>query len=121
MVMTIRFLGGISPLRPYAVWWDEGFELHHTQAGGGPLAGEPLQGPYWVMRSEVWHYLGELKPVNVLGFSWRAAKWKISGRRMPFRMMANNGRIEFPKDPPPIIWLSRKSDALLMKLTLGNG
>jgi hypothetical protein len=103
-------------LRPYRVEWREAYSKHQTQAGGGPLRGEELQGPFYVMRPRVQHFLEALPAASFLGIPYKACFYIYKTGRIPFTLVAHNGRLVEPYTPPPF-YMARKADALMLKLT----
>lgn len=108
-----------DPIYPYSVKWSGAYELHYTQAGGGPLVGEPAQGPFYVMKSKVQHYLKDLPKARFLWVKRPACLYQYQTRRFGFRMLASNGKLVNPY-PVPAILMARKSDALMLKLACGG-
>lgn len=102
-------------LRPYRVEWRDAYSKHQTQAGGGPLNGEELQGPFYVMRSKVQNYLEDLPKASLLGFRYSACYYIYVTKRIPFTLIADRGRIICGTPPPPF-YMARKADALMLKL-----
>ena len=108
-----------DPLYPYSVKWEDAYRLHHTQAGGGPLAGKEAQGPFYVMEPKVQHFLEGLPEASFIFIKRPASLYQYRTRRFGFRMMASNGKLVNPY-PFPAILMARKSDALMLKLACGG-
>ena len=107
-------------LRPYRVDWSEAYAKHQTQAGGGPLRGEELQGPFYVMRSKVQNFLVNLPEASFFGISYKACDYVYQTRRVDFSTAPGPYGGKIIAGPPPPFYMARKADALMLKIACGG-
>jgi hypothetical protein len=100
------------PLRPWRIVAPEVYSLHHTSRNGM----NPDNPFYSMNNGTVAEWLSGLPAVTFMGLTRKAARFTYTGPRMPFSMVASGGKLKMYGDPPPI-WLARRRDALLFKLT----
>lgn len=100
---------------PYRVEWQDAYKLHHTQAISGPIEYHTTQGPYYVMRSSVQHFIEDLPRVGRL-FKRKACVYQYHTGRLPFSLRSTADGIQLYRPPPPL-YMARKADALMLKLT----
>lgn len=103
-----------DPLYSYKVDWNDAYRLYHTQAVRGPIDQHKMQGPFYVMRATVQHYLEDLPEVKIFGISMPACRYQYKTGRLPMAVLPDQNIDMVP--PPPSILMARKSDALMLKL-----
>ena len=113
--MKVSWRPWCNALRPYRVVSHELYSQHSTS-----WVGTNYSGTFWLMNhSEIAKWLAELPPQRFLFFKWKAAHFVDNGPTKPFQISTFKGVIHTSGDPP-VIWMARKSDILLLKLTWGG-
>lgn len=104
-----------NPLYPYRVEWEDAYKLHHTQAVFGTLENHKMQGPFYVMRASVQHFIEDLPKASQLGKKYPAVKYRYKTDRQPFAPRSTSDGLKIAP-PPPVLFFARKGDALMLKL-----
>lgn len=106
-------------LYPYKVEWEDAYKLHHTQAVSGTLENHQMQGPFYVMRSSVQHFLEALPTASFMGLKRPGCLYTYQTGRQPFAARSTSDGLKIAP-APPAIRMARKSDALMLKLACGG-